>query len=110
MKTLIVLALIVAATASAQTTLVSDNAPKLQNIERSAVAWKRAIANEEATYRSIEADTSKIFVLEKAKFGDFSSRAKYGTKTQKLAAIRRDIESLKAARDEEMSAMCADLK
>lgn len=112
MKTLIILALFVAATSAAQTTLVSDNAPKLQDIERSAVAWKRAIIAEESELARIESDTSKRFLIKKAPFNaSFTGeRPVYGTKQQKIEAIKKSIGRLKAARDEEMSAMCADLK
>jgi hypothetical protein len=112
MKTLILASLIaIASTVSAQTTLVSTNAPQLQEIERSAVAWKSAIASEEAEYARIEADSSKVFVIEKVAFGDFSGKkAKYGSKQDKLNSVGKSIASLKRARDKEMSAMCADLK
>lgn len=110
MKTTILIITLFAATLSAQT-LTSTNASKLQEIERSAIAWKRAIAIEEAEYVRVEKDASKRFLIAKGGSGISNTRKPvYGTKKEKLAAVRASIESLKAARAKEMDELAATLE
>lgn len=56
-----------------------------------------------AKIADVEADTSKMFMIEKGSMSYFGKKEKWGTKKEYLEKLHKEMVSLKKARDEEVA-------